>query len=235
MQGRGVTHFYSSEPYGAHVSAALGAVDRRVDQDRLAVPISATVIRRDPYAHRHFLDPVVYASLITRVALLGAPSTGKTTLAARLAERHSSVWMPEYGREYWEKHQANRRLPIEDLVTIAEEHRRIEDELVPDANRFLFVDTEALTTRVFSMYYHGRALPRLERLADESAHRYQFFFLCDADFPYVDTPDRSGVVVQQLFQASIREELVRRAIPFITLRGSVEERMQTVSRVIRDR
>ena len=35
-----------------------------------------------------------------RVALLGSESTGKTTLARRLAERFATVWVPEYARSY---------------------------------------------------------------------------------------------------------------------------------------
>ena len=37
---------------------------------------------------------------VKRVCLLGAESTGKTTLAAALAERFDTVWNPEYGRPY---------------------------------------------------------------------------------------------------------------------------------------
>ena len=37
-----------------------------------------------------------------RVCLLGAESTGKTTLARALAERYGTVWNPEYGRPYTE-------------------------------------------------------------------------------------------------------------------------------------
>ena len=82
--------FYSSEFYGDHVSQALGAVDRRVDPVREAVPVSGTQIRKEPYAHRRFLHPIVYRDLITRVVFLGAPSTGKSTLAEVLAGKHQT-------------------------------------------------------------------------------------------------------------------------------------------------
>jgi HTH-type transcriptional repressor of NAD biosynthesis genes len=47
LNGRKITHFYSSEFYGAHVSKALGAVDRRIDEARRTVSVSATMIRSD--------------------------------------------------------------------------------------------------------------------------------------------------------------------------------------------
>jgi hypothetical protein len=54
---------------------------------------------------------------------VGAPSTGKSTLAQQAAGAFMTEWVPEYGREYWEKHQVDRRLSAAQLVEIAEGHR----------------------------------------------------------------------------------------------------------------
>ena len=232
LANHGVTHFYSSEPYGEHVGLALGAEDRRVDPERSAVPVSGRAIRERPYEFRRFIDPVVYRDLVFRVALMGAPSTGKTTLSERLAREFGTVWMAEYGREYWELYHKDRRLTLEELVYIGEEHRRLEDEKALDADRFLFVDTEAIITRLFSIYYHGKAAERLEQLADEAATHYDLFLLCGDEIPYADTPDRSGEANRKLFQLWIRDELARRKIPYVEVHGSVEERLQRVSRVL---
>jgi HTH-type transcriptional repressor of NAD biosynthesis genes len=178
------------------------------------------------------LDPLVHRDLVTRVVFVGAPSTGKTTLAERLAKQYGTVWMPEYGREYWERYQVGRRLTLEQLFEIGEGHRLREDELAARANDFLFVDTEAIVTRVFSRHYHAAVDPRLDAMADESATRYDVFFFCDADFPYDDTPERSGEANRELFQLLIRDELTRRKIPFLTVRGSIEERMSRVNEVL---
>ena len=35
-----------------------------------------------------------------RIAILGAESTGKSTLAETLARRHGTLWVPEYLREF---------------------------------------------------------------------------------------------------------------------------------------
>ena len=116
---RRVTHFYSSEFYGAHVSNALGAADCRVDPNRSNIPVSGTAIRSTLFGNKHHLDPIVYRDLITWVVFLGAPSTGKTTLCQALAEHYNTQWVPEYGRTFWNAHQENRRLKLEDLVLIA--------------------------------------------------------------------------------------------------------------------
>ncbi len=234
LKGRTISHFYSSEFYGDHVSKALGAVDRRVDPHRDKVPISATAIRNDPFANRHYLNPLVYRDLITRVVFLGAPSTGKSTIAERLSSLYSTVWMPEFGREYWEKNHIDRRLTLEQLVEIAEGHRDREDQLALDANRYLFIDTEAITTYLFSLYYHKSAHPHLAQMADEALLRYDLFFLCEDDIPYDDTWDRSGELNRTIFQKQTRAELLRRKIPFVSLRGSLNERLNKVKYILED-
>jgi NadR type nicotinamide-nucleotide adenylyltransferase len=168
---RGVTHFYSGEFYGEHMSVALGAIDRRIDPERKQFPVSGSLIRQAPHRWREYIHPRVYRDLVVNVALLGAPSTGKTTLAERLALEYSTNWMPEYGREYWETHQVNRRLTPDQLVDIAEGHLESEEELLRCAKRFLFTDTNAITTLMFALDYHGGSPVRLAALARACVER----------------------------------------------------------------
>lgn len=228
----GITHFYSSEFYGAHMSQALGAIDRRVDPERVRVPISATRIRSNPSAHRAWLDPRVARDLVANIVLLGAPSSGKTTLTERLAQEYGTVWMPEYGREYWERHQVHRRLAPEQLVEIAETHVQREDALLPTADRFLFTDTNALTTWMFAQAYHNSAPDRLTLLADRAASRYDLVFVCDIDIPYHDTWDRSGDVDRRISHRKLLAELAVRRIPYLWLNGDVATRVTQARRVL---
>ncbi|MDQ0063443.1 AAA family ATPase [Paenibacillus harenae] len=232
LDGQRITHFYSSEPYGEHMSEALGAADRRVDMERTTYKVSGTAVRESPYEKRAFLDPIVYRDMITKVVLLGAPSTGKTTLAASLAERYDTVWMPEYGREYWERHHVDRRLSKEQLVEIAEGHIEREEGMFGEARRYAFVDTNAITTYMFSLYYHGEAHPRLAELAELAATRYDLVFVCDTDVPYDDTWDRSGDVQRMEFQAAIIADSEQRGIPYTLLSGTVEQRVRKVAEVL---
>lgn len=230
---RRITHFFSSEAYGEHVSRGLGAVDRRIDPERQSVPISATQIRENLWDNRQYLSTTVYRDLITHVVFLGAPSTGKTTLACELANRHQTVWMPEYGREYWEQHQSERRLSCEQLVEIALGHRQREDKLIPQANRYLFIDTDATTTLQFSYYYHDQAHPQLISLANDARQRYDHFFVCAPDIPYDDTWDRSGDANRMEMHRRIVGDLITRKTPFHLLTGSINQRCQQVEAVLR--
>ncbi|NEE33240.1 AAA family ATPase, partial [Streptomyces sp. SID7982] len=71
---------------------------------------SGTAVRKDPVGCWDFLQPPVRAALARRVVILGAESTGTTTLARALAAHYRArggVWartgyVAEYGREYSE-------------------------------------------------------------------------------------------------------------------------------------
>ena len=232
LDGAKVDAFYSSEFYGAHMAKALGAADRRVDEARLTVPVSGTAVRLDPFAMKEFVDPLVYRDLITKVCFLGAPSTGKTTLTRALAERFGTSCAMEYGREYWAEHQKNRRLEPWELEKIAVIHQEREEEAFAQAIGVCFVDTIAITTYMFALDYHGSATPELERLAKENAQRYDYFFLCEDDIPYDDTWDRSGDQKRGEFQRRIKADLDAREIPYMELRGGLEERVAQVERVL---
>lgn len=51
---------FTSEEYGHRLAELLGAEHILVDQDRTAVPISASQIRQDPQRHQDYLDPMVW-------------------------------------------------------------------------------------------------------------------------------------------------------------------------------
>ncbi|MDX1538298.1 AAA family ATPase [Arsukibacterium sp.] len=229
LDGLRITHFYSSEFYGDHVSKALGAVDRRVDEARVKEPISGTKLRENYFAGREYLDPLVYKDLIIKICFLGAPSTGKTTLARTLAEWHNTVWMPEYGAEYWREHQVNRRISLQQFEQIGPEHNKREETLTLQSRKYLFCDTNPITTFMFAKDYHGCAGPVLTQLAKDAEKRYDLFVLCDIDIPYADTWDRSGDQKRKWFQEQIVGDLAERKVPYFLVSGTLDERVSKVN------
>ena len=229
---RKITAFYSSEYYGAHMSKALNCADRRVDEARSAVPVSATMIRENPFQNRQYISDLVYRDLIVKVVFLGAMSTGKSTIAEALAKRHNTTFASEYGRDFWEEHQVDRRLSLEAFNEIAVGHIEREETAFLSADRFCFIDTNAITTYTFALDYHGTAPELLTQLAIENASRYDLFFLCEDDIPYDDTWDRSGSQKRHVFHKQIIADLKARRIPYIPLKGDLETRLRCVDEVL---
>ncbi|EFE73517.1 LOW QUALITY PROTEIN: conserved hypothetical protein, partial [Streptomyces filamentosus NRRL 15998] len=76
---------FTSEAYGEELGRRFGADSVLVDPDRTLFPVSGTAVRKDPVGCWDFLQPPVRAALARRVVVLGAESTGTTTLARALA------------------------------------------------------------------------------------------------------------------------------------------------------
>ncbi len=102
---------FSSEAYGTELARRFDAVHVAVDPTRGTVPVSGTAVRADPVAYWSSLAPCVRAWFAGRVVLVGAESTGTTTMAAALAEHYrrrggawaDTRWVAEYGRELTER------------------------------------------------------------------------------------------------------------------------------------
>ncbi len=164
----------------------------------------------------------------SNVLFLGAPSTGKTSLVKALAEQYREPWMHELGKDYWIKHQVERRLSQDQLLEIAELHLAEELSLLEQANRFLFTDTNAITTYMFALDYYGYVEEGLTQLAQSAEQRYDWIFLCDTDIPYEDTWERSGAVFRNRFQQMIIDDLNARGLKYVLLSGSLDRRIKTV-------
>jgi len=228
-----VTHFFSSEWYGEHMSQALNAVNVVVDQDRNTVSTSGTKVRTNPHQERQFMDNQVYKEFVQRVVFLGAESTGKSTLAKALAKEFGTKWVHEYGREYWEQNKDEQgKISLEQLVEVAQVHRQREDEQLAKAHQYLFIDTNAITTCMFSQLFHDQVHPKLERYARLSHERYDYWFVCETDIPYEDDGTRHGEDHRQAFQTQIKKDLADRGIKHVVLTGNLKERVQQVKDVL---
>jgi len=215
------------------VSRALGCTDRRIDEARARMPVSGTMLRAHPALRQQWLHPLVRADLVRRIVLLGGPSTGKTSLAAKLALQMEEPWCPEYGRDYWFAHQVDHRLSMEDLETIACGQATLESRLAYGATAFLPVDTCPLTTWAYAMRYFGHASEALERTLELYLAFPRDYWLCDVDLPFEDTPDRSGPGSREEHQAITVRELERRGMSFLTVSGSLEKRAAFILQFMR--
>ena len=180
------THVFSSEDYGEPFAQALGAGHVLVDRARELVPISGTMIREDTFKYRAFVDPLVYRSLIQKVVFVGTESTGKSTLARELAERHNTMYTQEYGRSLWQWWIEKGIEPTFDqLYRVGKTQYEQEQAAALHSDRYLFCDTNAWTTMLWSEMYYGTADARLYDLVERTKDEY-IWFLCDDDFGWVD-------------------------------------------------
>ncbi len=227
---------FTSERYGDPWAKAMGCDHVLVDRRRRRVPISGTEIRSDPLGNMAFLTGGARGHYVKRACLLGAESTGKTTLARALAERYATVWNPEVGHMYswyragdpsdWSTWQT------EEFVEIANLQNWYEDFLANFADRVLFCDTNAWTTGLFHETYLGRRSAEVDAAA--AGRDYDLYILCDPDTPFAQ--DELGIRVEGPHRRQMHEAYLayvqQTGAPFVVVSGSHAERMATASAAV---
>jgi NadR type nicotinamide-nucleotide adenylyltransferase len=167
---------------------------------------------------------------VRRIAVLGAESSGKSTLCGALARRYDTLWVPEYLREFVDTHG---RVPFEsDQYGIARTQRAREDAAALQANEFLFCDTTPLMTALYSRVYWGRVDASLAELA--ASHDYPLTLVTAPDTPWVaDGLMRESEEVRQRVFAMLVGELDARGIRFVLLEGDLPHRLRQVEAALK--
>ena len=160
-----------------------------------------------------------------RILILGPESTGKSTLAEKLAEHYSEPWVPEVAREYLE--QLDRPYGYDDLLQIGRQQMQLEDEKAVEAKNYLFCDTDLRVIQVWSQHRFGKVDPWV--LEEITRRTYDLILLCAPDLPWQEDPLREHPelemrqhffdVYQQLAQAS--------GFPWALISGDAAERLST--------
>jgi nicotinamide riboside kinase len=159
-----------------------------------------------------------------RIAILGTASSGKTTLAAALAQRYGTVWVPEYLREFVD---TEGRVPVAaDQIHIARTQRAREDAAAPLAGKYLFCDTTPLMTAVYSRHYFGGIDSQLALLADAHPRDYAMTLVMAPDIPWVaDGLQRENEEVSIIVNRLLLDELAAREIPYMLISGDPDQRI----------
>ncbi len=164
-----------------------------------------------------------------RVVVTGSECTGKTTLAAALADHYDTLWVPEFAREFVDNKGAPPEL--EDIEEIARGQMALEDTMARAASGVLIQDTDLLSTIVYSEHYYGTYPSWIEPALRRS--RADLYLLADIDVPWVANADqRDRGHMQEEMQTLFREALRSRDARTVEVRGSHEERMAAATRVI---
>jgi HTH-type transcriptional repressor of NAD biosynthesis genes len=163
------------------------------------------------------------AGSVKRVCLLGAESTGKTTLARALAGAYETSWNPEYGRAYTEcRDDPTARWTSEEFTHIARIQCWYEDCLAGTAREVLFCDTDAFTTALFhEVYLDGPT----DAFADLVARPYDLFLVCGLDVPWRHDGIREFDEQRHWMHERYLERVGASGAPWLLLEGPHERRL----------
>ena len=236
--GKAVDVVFSSEVYGPELARRFSAQHVSVDPDRSREPVSGTAVRADPVANWRFLAPPVRAWLARRVVVVGAESTGTTTLARALTRQlrlrggafAETRWVPEYGRTLTELKMAG-GVKVEDLVwdredfrTVVREQNAAEDAAARAGGPLRICDTDAFATAVWEERYLGDTSPEVRAAARQPA---LYLLTSHEGVPFEDDGMRDGEHLREWMTGRFRAELATRGVPWIELTGPYRRRLRT--------
>lgn len=164
-------------------------------------------------------------SNVTRIAVFGTESTGKTTLAQRLAAHFDEPWAPEFVREFWDARGG--KIVATDLDAIARGQIAHEEMAAAKARRVVFCDTELITCTLWDDWLFPGACPAWVRAeAERRARGFALYLLCDADVPFMPDPQRCfpDPASRDRARERWRAALTSRALPLVEIRGAWVER-----------
>ena len=170
---------------------------------------------------------------LVRVCVTGPESTGKTSLAQRLARWASTEWVPEASRVYAERKVEP--LTAEDVGRITQEHIALAEAAAERARKrgasLLVLDTDLLSTVVYARHYYGAAPRWVERA--ERERRADLYLLCDVDVPWIPDGIRDRPENREEMFALFERALASRRANVVRVRGGWEERWATARDAVR--
>ena len=244
----GVDAVFSSEEYGAQLAGYFGAEHVLVDLTRATYPVSGTLCRDDLGAAWPYVIAPARQELATRIIIVGAESTGTTTLTKALVEHYRPRFpriadVPEYGRDYtYEKFGALRAAnpdaeladmewTAKDFSLIAARQNQMENEAA-DACPLVIADTDALATTLWERFYVGERSYGSYNAMDHLPRR-DLYLITDHDgVDFEDDGWREGEHRRAEMTEWFKESLTEEGHSWILVTGDHHRRMQTATDII---
>ena len=186
------------------------------NKSRTIIPVSATAIRKKPLTNWDYLNNFAKDYFVKKFAIVGTESTGKTTLAERLAKHYNTVFVTDHNSDFiaeigrdlipnatgsLEKdeeyaHELGRDLipnastcTINDLKHVGVEHAKNIIKCTRLANKILIVDTDLTITKSYSNFLFGE-VPKYEPWVEQANKMDFYIYLKGSSVPFIQDGTR---------------------------------------------
>jgi NadR type nicotinamide-nucleotide adenylyltransferase len=157
-----------------------------------------------------------------RIAITGPESTGKSWLAEKLALQYKCLWVPEYAREYLIN--LDHPYTFADILVISQGQLASENHALLTNNKFLFIDTEILVTKIWCDVKFGKCHDWIVQQIEQKP--YDLYLLCDIDLPWEPDPMREHPHKRKYLFDLYQNELQKRNLPFEVISGTGDARLR---------
>ena len=168
------------------------------------------------------------------ICIIGAESTGKTTLAQALAVQFDSFWVPEYLRAFCESRGRTPTQHEQSMILKTQVVDEMSAKVKARAHNrpYVFCDTAPLLTAIYSdvVFADTTLYPRARALHS----RYALTLLLEPDIAWVaDGIQRDGAHVREPVTHRIERELAAVNAPVVRVRGHGDARVQAAAQAVR--
>ncbi|KQO05796.1 hypothetical protein ASF06_17235 [Agreia sp. Leaf244] len=247
---------FSSENYGAELAERLNAVHVLDDLERRRIPMSGTAAREGLAERWDRLAEPARLDLATRIVVIGAESTGTTTLSEALRAHYRArpgyeaiAEVDEYGRRFTyelharalaESHASGSPEPaIDDLVWLPEHFAHIArtqtamEQAAALVSSLVIADTDAFATSLWERRYVGAHSTAAHEAATTGLPRRDLYLVTDhVGVPFDQDGWRDGEHIRPEMTGWIVDGLTTRGLPWVLLRGPHETRLDYAIEVI---
>lgn len=142
--------------------------------------------------------------------------------------RFGARWVPEYARDFLSA--LERPYTQADLLSIMRGQQSAIKAAKERADRFLFLDTDMLVLKVWSLYKYGFCAPEIE--AAWQSEKADLYLLCGTDVPWEEDPLREHPEERDRLYTVYERELLESGRRFVPLWGHWQARTETALKAI---
>ncbi len=208
--------------------------------DRKEIPISSTDIRNNPLKYWDYIPNECKGYFVKRVLFVGSESTGKSTLAANLALSYNTNYAEEIGRNICDYAGSEDLMIAEDFHEILLRHKLKEQDLIKSSNRFLFIDTDAITTKFYSRFLLSDKTEKeqIDNLANaiSELNKFDIVFFLEPTVAFVQDGTRNIKIEsdRDLYSYQLKKLLEEANINYHSLSGNYLDRFENAKRIINE-
>jgi NadR type nicotinamide-nucleotide adenylyltransferase len=235
---------FSSEEYGQELADHFNAQHVLVDLNREEFHISGTACRDNLDENWKMIIKPARRELATRIVVVGAESTGTTTLTEALTKHYRKQFpsirdVPEYGRTFTETwlnslQAINPEATMDDLdwspsdFSVIAKVQSDMEESAAMSSPLVIADTDALATGIWHSRYCST-----EKIPFYAIERRDLYLITDHQgVDFHDDGYRDGEHLRAEMTESFKEVLTERGYSWVLVTGDHERRMKTATSVI---
>ena len=222
-----------------------------VDPKRKLFPITSKQIRENTLRHWNDMLPIIQSYLCRRIVVVGAESSGKTTLCHDLVQCLqqqkdfiTTPFVPEFGREFTfakvavEQEFAKKKkkhVPTidtldwveKDFVQIAQVQNRWENEATKKGSPVIICDTDSFATAIWYERYKKAWPKSFDRIIRDLPERSLYMLVDEKDVPFEWDEIRNGEQYRTWMTEKFESEMRKREFPFVKIAGNRADRLKS--------